>query len=132
MRHNSTKANNAITSANIVTKRQSSSDSIQSMPQQLQQQQQQSQTESSSGGEESTTDAQEKRISSASLSMKSSQRQSLKSDTEKISASGDCSKVCEDGVEESCLLGIDCNERTTIGLVLPILADTTIHLDGDG
>uniref|UniRef100_W8B093 protein-serine/threonine phosphatase n=2 Tax=Ceratitis capitata TaxID=7213 RepID=W8B093_CERCA len=132
MRHNSTKANNAITSANIVTKRQSSSDSIQSMPQQLQQQQQQSQTESSSGGEESTTDAQEKRISSASLSMKSSQRQSLKSDTEKISASGDCRKVCEDGVEESCLLGIDCNERTTIGLVLPILADTTIHLDGDG
>lgn len=36
------------------------------------------------------------------------------------------------GVEESCLLGIDCNERTTIGLVVPILADTTIHLDGDG
>ncbi|XP_017123906.2 protein phosphatase Slingshot isoform X1 [Drosophila elegans] len=36
------------------------------------------------------------------------------------------------GMEESCLLGIDCNERTTIGLVVPILADTTIHLDGDG
>lgn len=36
------------------------------------------------------------------------------------------------GVEESCLLGIDCNESTTIGLVVPILADTTIHLDGDG
>lgn len=34
--------------------------------------------------------------------------------------------------EESCLLGIDCNENTTIGLVVPILADTTIHLDGDG
>lgn len=34
--------------------------------------------------------------------------------------------------EESCLLGIDCNEKTTIGLVLPILADTSIHLDGDG
>ncbi|XP_059218240.1 protein phosphatase Slingshot [Stomoxys calcitrans] len=36
------------------------------------------------------------------------------------------------GVEESCLLGIDYNERATIGLVVPILADTTIHLDGDG
>ncbi|XP_032596158.1 protein phosphatase Slingshot isoform X1 [Drosophila grimshawi] len=36
------------------------------------------------------------------------------------------------GMEESCLLGIDCNERTTLGLVVPILADTTIHLDGDG
>lgn len=36
------------------------------------------------------------------------------------------------GTEESCLLGIDCNEHTTIGLVVPILADTTIHLDGDG
>ncbi|EDW84730.1 uncharacterized protein Dwil_GK14268, isoform A [Drosophila willistoni] len=35
-------------------------------------------------------------------------------------------------MEESCLLGIDCNERTTIGLVVPILADTTIYLDGDG
>lgn len=36
------------------------------------------------------------------------------------------------GVEESCILGIDYNERATIGLVVPILADTTIHLDGDG
>ncbi|KAG4074339.1 hypothetical protein HA402_008748 [Bradysia odoriphaga] len=35
-------------------------------------------------------------------------------------------------IEESCLLGIDCNERTTVGLVLKILADTTIRLDGDG
>lgn len=34
--------------------------------------------------------------------------------------------------EESCLLGIDCNERTTVGLVLRVLADTTITLDGDG
>ncbi|KAL9900363.1 protein phosphatase Slingshot isoform 1-T2 [Glossina fuscipes fuscipes] len=41
------------------------------------------------------------------------------------------SEECE-GIEESCLLGIDCNERTTVGLVVPILADTTIHLDGDG
>lgn len=34
--------------------------------------------------------------------------------------------------EESCLLGIDCNERTTVGLVLKVLADTQITLDGDG
>lgn len=34
--------------------------------------------------------------------------------------------------EESCLLGIDCNEKTTVGLVLRLLADTSIHLDGDG
>uniref|UniRef100_A0A1B6C0Y3 protein-serine/threonine phosphatase n=1 Tax=Clastoptera arizonana TaxID=38151 RepID=A0A1B6C0Y3_9HEMI len=34
--------------------------------------------------------------------------------------------------EESCLLGIDCNERTTVGLVLKVLADTDITLDGDG
>ncbi|XP_076330304.1 uncharacterized protein LOC143236006 isoform X2 [Tachypleus tridentatus] len=34
--------------------------------------------------------------------------------------------------EESCLLGIDCNDGTTIGLVLPIWADTSITLDGDG
>ncbi|XP_055852854.1 protein phosphatase Slingshot [Episyrphus balteatus] len=39
---------------------------------------------------------------------------------------------CAENIEESCLLGIDCNENTTIGLVVPILADTTIHLDGDG
>lgn len=35
-------------------------------------------------------------------------------------------------VEESCLLGIDCNEKTTVGLVLRISGDTTIRLDGDG
>ncbi|KAF2895756.1 hypothetical protein ILUMI_10416 [Ignelater luminosus] len=34
--------------------------------------------------------------------------------------------------EESCLLGIDCNEKTTVGLVLRVLADTSITLDGDG
>jgi len=34
--------------------------------------------------------------------------------------------------EESCLLGIDCNETTTVGLVLRVLADTAITLDGDG
>lgn len=35
-------------------------------------------------------------------------------------------------IEESCLLGIDCNDKTTVGLVLRVLADTTIRLDGDG
>ncbi|CAH1994484.1 unnamed protein product [Acanthoscelides obtectus] len=34
--------------------------------------------------------------------------------------------------EESCLLGIDCNELTTVGLVLRVLANTQITLDGDG
>lgn len=36
--------------------------------------------------------------------------------------------------EESCLLGIDCNEntKTTVGMVLRVLADTAIRLDGDG
>ncbi|KAG8180189.1 hypothetical protein JTE90_017704 [Oedothorax gibbosus] len=34
--------------------------------------------------------------------------------------------------EESCLLGIDCNKETTIGLLLPVWADTKITLDGDG
>lgn len=34
--------------------------------------------------------------------------------------------------EEAALLGIDCNDRTTIGLVLRVLADTCIKLDGDG
>ncbi|XP_014285480.1 protein phosphatase Slingshot [Halyomorpha halys] len=34
--------------------------------------------------------------------------------------------------EESCLLGIDCNHKTTVGLVLRVLADTSITLDGDG
>ncbi|GBP48142.1 Protein phosphatase Slingshot [Eumeta japonica] len=34
--------------------------------------------------------------------------------------------------DEAVLLGIDCNERTTVGLVLRVLADTAINLDGDG
>ncbi|XP_076244490.1 protein phosphatase Slingshot isoform X4 [Calliopsis andreniformis] len=34
--------------------------------------------------------------------------------------------------EESCLLGIDCHDRATVGLVLRVLADTAITLDGDG
>ncbi|CAH0720859.1 unnamed protein product, partial [Brenthis ino] len=38
--------------------------------------------------------------------------------------------VCR--VDEAALLGIDCNERTTVGLVLRVLADTSIKLDGDG
>ncbi|XP_064551106.1 protein phosphatase Slingshot isoform X2 [Drosophila montana] len=62
-------------------------------------------------------------------------RQSLKCDVDgrdtAIAGAGDSNKNTS-GMEESCLLGIDCNERTTIGLVVPILADTTIHLDGDG
>lgn len=55
--------------------------------------------------------------SSASLRRGSQQQQVL----------GGC---CE--IEESCLLGIDCNEKTTVGLVLRVLADTAIRLDGDG
>lgn len=39
---------------------------------------------------------------------------------------------CGSEREESCLLGIDCNEKTTVGLVLRLLADTSIRLDGDG
>lgn len=34
--------------------------------------------------------------------------------------------------DEAALLGIDCNEATTVGLVLRVLADTSIKLDGDG
>lgn len=36
------------------------------------------------------------------------------------------------GAEEACLLGIDCNHCTTIGLVIPVWADARITLDGDG
>lgn len=46
--------------------------------------------------------------------------------------SGSGSSCSINDIEESCLLGIDCNERTTVGLVLRILADTAIRLDGDG
>lgn len=35
-------------------------------------------------------------------------------------------------MEESCLIGIDCNEKTTVGLVLRVLADSAIRIDGDG
>lgn len=65
-------------------------------------------------------------------------RQNFKCDAEGQDVGGaalgasDGNKNTSAGMEESCLLGIDCNERTTIGLVVPILADTTIHLDGDG
>lgn len=35
--------------------------------------------------------------------------------------------------EEDCLLGIDfSSEKPSIGLVVPVLADTMINLDGDG
>lgn len=43
-----------------------------------------------------------------------------------------CSRNSSSEIEESCLLGIDCNEKTTVGLVLKVLADTAIRLDGDG
>lgn len=44
-----------------------------------------------------------------------------------------CSRGSSNELEESCLLGIDvCNEKTTVGLVLRVLADTAIRLDGDG
>ena len=43
-----------------------------------------------------------------------------------------CSRNSSNEIEESCLLGIDCNEKTTVGLVLKVLADTAIRLDGDG
>lgn len=42
------------------------------------------------------------------------------------------SRMGRGGTEESCLLGIDCNLSTTVGLVLKVLADTAITLDGDG
>lgn len=75
-----------------------------------------------------SAESSEKRGSPASTS--ATNRTTVKSDSDRNNASGD--NKCIDGIEESCLLGIDCNERTTIGLVVPILADTTIHLDGDG
>lgn len=44
-----------------------------------------------------------------------------------------CSGNDKNTVEECSLLGIDCNETsTTVGLVLKVLADTSIRLDGDG
>lgn len=47
--------------------------------------------------------------------------------TNQIDNKNNCNEI-----EESCLLGIDCNEKTTVGLVLRILGDTAIRLDGDG
>ncbi|EDS27207.1 slingshot dual specificity phosphatase [Culex quinquefasciatus] len=52
---------------------------------------------------------------------------SLRGGSQQQQVLGGC---CE--IEESCLLGIDCNEKTTVGLVLRVLADTAIRLDGDG
>ncbi|XP_030371608.1 protein phosphatase Slingshot isoform X2 [Scaptodrosophila lebanonensis] len=80
------------------------------------------------GAEESASNP---RLSASISPNMNAQRQSLKCDAEKEnSAAGDSKNTLD--MEESCLLGIDCNEITTIGLVLPIFADTTIHLDGDG
>jgi hypothetical protein len=53
-------------------------------------------------------------------------------ENESILESSYCCKVSSNDIEESCLLGIDCNEKTTVGMVLKILADTAIRLDGDG
>lgn len=58
------------------------------------------------------------------------QQQPLPHQTEYLSDELNLNQLNE--VEESCLLGIDCNEKTTVGLVLRILGDTTIRLDGDG
>lgn len=55
---------------------------------------------------------------------------SVISDNESVSSSRSNMSASEG--EESCLLGIDCNEKTTVGLVLRVLADTAIRLDGDG
>lgn len=52
-------------------------------------------------------------------------------DTES-NVSGSSGKSNSNEIEESCLLGIDCNEKTTVGLVLKVMADTSIRLDGDG
>lgn len=53
-------------------------------------------------------------------------------DNESTIGSSCSSKSSSNEIEESCLLGIDCNEKTTVGLVLRVLADTAIRLDGDG
>jgi protein phosphatase slingshot len=53
-------------------------------------------------------------------------------DNESTVGSSCSSKSSSNEIEESCLLGIDCNEKTTVGLVLRVLADTAIRLDGDG
>lgn len=53
-------------------------------------------------------------------------------DTESNVGSSCSSKSSSNEIEESCLLGIDCNDKTTVGLVLRVLADTAIRLDGDG
>ncbi|XP_058444938.1 protein phosphatase Slingshot isoform X2 [Malaya genurostris] len=66
--------------------------------------------------------------SSASLGSGSSSTSSISGSSKNQNFhTGGCGEI-----EESCLLGIDCNERTTVGLVLRVLADTAIRLDGDG
>ncbi|XP_061399778.1 protein phosphatase Slingshot [Musca vetustissima] len=81
--------------------------------------------------DDSWVEMRDKRLSNTAAT--TTNRQSLKCDaSERLCGSGDNNKNDYVGVEESCILGIDYNERATIGLVVPILADTTIHLDGDG
>lgn len=42
-------------------------------------------------------------------------------------------RVGRQDAEEDCLLGVDFSgEKPSIGLVVPVLADTAISLDGDG
>ncbi|XP_058834995.1 protein phosphatase Slingshot isoform X2 [Topomyia yanbarensis] len=66
--------------------------------------------------------------SSASLGSGSSSTSSMSGSSKNQNFhTGGCGEI-----EESCLLGIDCNEKTTVGLVLRVLADTAIRLDGDG
>lgn len=98
----------------------SQSQQYQSSTENKQQQQQQLNSLTSSEAD----DILDKRRSAMSNQLLSTNRCS-KSDADKYES-------CAENIEESCLLGIDCNENTTIGLVVPILADTTIHLDGDG
>ena len=40
--------------------------------------------------------------------------------------------VASPAADECCLLGIDCQRRTTIGLVHRLLSETETSLDGDG
>lgn len=157
MRHNSARmsssssglsSSTSAASGNVGTARQLSMDGSRSSTQSQHHQQLQQ-------IDDSWVEMRDKRLSNCSTS---ANRQSLKCDaSEKMCASGDSKNSytantnilipsnsattvtsvnvsTQDyvGVEESCLLGIDYNERATIGLVVPILADTTIHLDGDG
>lgn len=70
-------------------------------------------------------------LNSSAASATGSSTSSTPSGSAKLQLCSTVSFGCNE-IEESCLLGIDCNERTTVGLVLRVLADTAIRLDGDG